>query len=100
MLIPAMRIDRYALHIFHHQVGQPFDTNSSIQQTPDVGVIQLGQDLPLHAKPEQHVMVAAEIGAHQFDGDLLLVDLVGAAGEVHSAHAAIADDTDHSPGTD
>src|SRR5215469_9428605 len=77
--LAAVRVDRDAFHIFHDEVRQSFHAGAAVEKTRDVGVIQLGQDLSFGAEAKHHAGVRPEIAAHDFEGDLLLVSLIGAA---------------------
>ncbi len=98
--VPAVVIDRNAFHVLHHQIRQPFDAHPAVQQSRNVRMIQPGQDLPLGAESQQHLTIPAEVGAHQLDRDLLIVNFVRPAREVNPAHAALAQRLKNLPRSD
>ena len=47
----AIAIDRYPLHVLHDQERPPVGSGAAVEQTCDVRVIELGEDLPLAVEP-------------------------------------------------
>ncbi len=79
-----------AVNIFHDDVGKAVGGGAAIEEAGDVGVLEGSEDLPFSAEAlEEEVGIHA--GADEFDRDLGVVFVVGAAGEVDRAHATTAD---------
>ncbi len=89
-LVAAAEVEqRDALDVLHDEVGLAFLGGAAVEQPRDPGVVERGRDLALVAKALQRLR-AGHSGADELDGDLLLELVVGAAGEIHLAHAAAA----------
>ena len=86
----AVRVDRFAVDVLHDEVGRAVRRAPAVEQSRDVRVLQRRQDLPLRAQPALH-LAREHAAADQLDGDLLLILLVGALGEIDVAHAARAE---------
>ncbi len=80
--------DRLAFDIGQRQVRLPLQVHARIEQLGQVGMLQPGQDLALAAEAlaQAGVGVAA---AQQLQGDLALVQTVGALGQPDLAHAPL-----------
>ena len=63
---------------------------AAVQQARDIGVVQGGQDLALLLEAPQHFL-AAGLGAHDLERDLFAEGVVGAHGQIHGTHTALAD---------
>ena len=85
----AVLVDRHALDVLHHQIGQALGGGAAVEQAGDVRVLEPRQDLALRA--ELPHALGIEPAAHHFDGDLLQELVVVALGEIHRAHAALAE---------
>jgi hypothetical protein len=82
----AVAVDRLAVDVLHHEVGQAVGRGAAVEQPGDVRVVEARQHLPLGAEALQP-LVAAQVAADHLEGDLLLV-VVHAGREVDGAHAA------------
>jgi len=87
-MLAAILIDGNTINILHHQIGQSV-ADSAIQQARDVGMVQIGQNLPLGAEAQQHSTRLRKSGMHQLDRNLLLVHIVGTGRQINSAHPAL-----------
>jgi len=83
----AILVDRNALHVIHHQVGQPVLSAAAIQQLHDIGVVQRGEGLPLVPKA-MNDFGGVEAGPQHFDGHAHTELLVVALAQVHDSHSA------------
>src|SRR4051812_33840609 len=82
---------RFALDEFHHQIGKSAIVGAPIDETGDVGMFEVGKDLPL--RPEaSNDLARIETGAQQLDSDGLVESAVMANGPIDAAHAARADE--------
>jgi hypothetical protein len=86
-VLVAVTIETDSVDVFHRQVRHTVFARTPIEQAGDVGVIQVGQDLPFGPEPARQ-----GAGGHQavdeLDRDLLLELLVSALCQVDGAHAA------------
>ena len=98
-MLLAVAGDRQAFHQLHHDVRPPIAGDPAVEQAGDVGMFQSGEDLPLQEKAGQH-HVRVHAPAQQFDRRPLLELAVGPFRQQHRPHAAGADGTEDSPGTD
>ena len=91
MALRNVPVDRYAVHVFHHQEGPAIRRGSAIQEPRDVGMFQAGQDLPLLAQARDHdgVAVLDDFDRHQFREFV-----IGPHGLIHDPHSAGADSLD------
>jgi hypothetical protein len=81
-------VDRLAVGKLHHQVRSPGRRGAAVEQARDVGVLQVGEDLPLAPEPLQRL--GAAVAQQDLDGRALLVMAVAALRGKHAAHAAVA----------
>ena len=89
-------IDRLALHVLQHEVGQALFAGTGVQQARDVRVAQARQRLALLGKALQHGG-AVHAAFQQLDGGATLVAAVAAARLEDLTHAAGADGPYHLP---
>lgn len=81
-------MDRSAVDVFHHQERIALGADAAVEQTGDVGMIELRQDLPL--RPESlREKLRAEMRAQNLQRDALLEMPVGAVREINGPHAAV-----------
>ena len=83
----AIHIDRLAIDVLHDQIGRAVGCSSAIEQTGDVGMLQMRKDLPLGAQATLNLRSEGS-RSNELDCDLLLVLLVGALGQIDIAHAS------------
>ncbi len=93
MALLAIDVDGLTGDQLHDQVGHTLFGGAAIDQTRDIGMFQLGQDLPFGTKPPGDPGRVV-IDTHQLDGHARMVMIVGALGLIHLAHAATADQLD------
>ncbi len=96
-LVPfAVFVDRHAIHILHHEVGDTVVGRSAVEQPGNVAVIESRQNLSFGF---QTIVICAghESGSDELDRNLLLV-IVAALGEVDVAHPAATQPPQESPG--
>jgi hypothetical protein len=78
----AVGVDRLALDVLHHQVGQPILGRAAVDQAGDARVVERRERLPLAAEALEDVL-----GIHapldDLDRHALREVVVGARGEVH-----------------
>ena len=85
----AVGVDRPAVHVLHREVRQPIVGDAAVEQRGDVRMRETGQDVALGE--EAIAQRRIEHGrARQLERDQPLIDAVGPAGEIHHAHAAVA----------
>jgi len=82
-------IDRLALDVFHDEIGLAVSRAAAVEQSCDVRMAEIGEDLPL--APYALGRIACRNAAQQLDRDVTMKTVVGALGEEHGAHAAAAD---------
>jgi hypothetical protein len=63
-------------------------------------MIQVGEDLPLGAKPQQHGLSLDNDRMNEFYGNFLAIKFVGASGQIHPAHASLAQQSQQLVGAD
>lgn len=88
LLLLAILIQRQPFDVFHHEVRSPVFGCAAVEQTRDVRMVQIGQNLPFVLEAALQFFAA---GAHQLDGDLLLELIVSAFGQPDRAHSAVRD---------
>jgi hypothetical protein len=86
----AVLVDGLPADVLHDEVGPPVVGVAAVQESRDPGVVERGQDLAFGAEPCREVGAVRSVG-QDLEGDLLLVDVVGAHRDVHRAHAALAE---------
>ena len=89
-------IDRLALHVLQHEVGQALFAGTGVQQARDVRVAQARQRLALLGKALQHGG-AVHAAFQELDSGATLVAAVAAARLEDLTHAAGADGPYHLP---
>ena len=87
----AVLIDRGSGDEVHHEIGTAVRGGAAIQEFGDIGVIEVGQNLPLGIEAFERV-VAEDAAADDLDGDHLAVQVVDAHRLVDGAHAAFGDE--------
>ncbi|MEZ5459955.1 MAG: hypothetical protein R3E65_11820 [Steroidobacteraceae bacterium] len=92
----APGIDRCALDILQHQVGDAVVAAPAIEQSRNVRMRQRGEDLPLGFEACLGVD-RDDRRVQQLDGGTLIVSPVGALGPVDGAHAAVGDVASDTP---
>jgi hypothetical protein len=63
---------------------------AAIQKPGDVGMVQIGQNLPFVTEAPQDVF-GAEAGIHELDGNALSILTVRAVRQAHGSHSPLAD---------
>ena len=91
-------VDRAAVHVLQHEVGQSVVAGAGVQQARDVRVAQPRQGLALQGEAPQH-RGAVHAALEQLHGGAAVVLAVGPAHLEDLAHAAAADGADDLPGT-
>jgi hypothetical protein len=100
---PAVAAQRDARHILHHEVGRDRVAHR-VEQLHDVGVLQAADERGLGGEetlPRARLAafgVGRQAGAHAFDRDLAVVEVV--AGEEHLARRALAQLAQHAVAAD
>ncbi len=92
-LAVAVRIDRLAGDVFQHEIRLADRRHAGIDDPGDLGVRQAAEDASFAREP-RFAGAADERGVQQLDGDPAVVAPVGALGQPHAAHAAVADRLD------
>ncbi len=90
LLTIAIAIERFAVHVLHHEVGIAFLGFAGVEQARDVRVVQAGEDLPLGAEAQTELALH-RAAVDDLDCDLRGVLTIGALAEVHGAGAAVAE---------
>ena len=90
--------DRNALDMLHDQIRLAARRGAAIEQTRDVRMLQIGQNLPLAGKMDKSFTVGD--ATDQLDGDALIEVPVVALGQVDGSHAANANLMQQSPRTE
>ena len=85
----AVTIDRAAFDVFHHEVRNAVGSFPTVEESSDVWMIQIGEDLHFVAKAPAN-RFAAETWVDEFDRNLLVVVFVIAFGKKDCAHATVA----------
>src|SRR5690349_10228212 len=85
--------DPGALDEFHYQVGSAVFSGPAVEQPGDVGVLQPGQNLALPTETAKDEICIQAL-AHQLDGHLGEVLIVGADSEPNGSHPTSAEFTD------
>jgi hypothetical protein len=83
----AVFVDGHALDEFHDEVGRAVVGGSAVEESRDVGVLELGEGLAFGAEAPPRGFVG-EAASDDLDGDALLVLIVGAHGPKDGTHAA------------
>ena len=86
-----------AAHIFDDEIGLPGFGFSAIDQACDIGMVELGKDLPFLPQPAHAVLRGKT--ANQLDRGLLGEATLVAFGQQHRAHAARSEFAHDPPGT-
>jgi hypothetical protein len=81
------QIQRLARHVLHDHIGQVVVAGAAVEQPSDVGVLEVGQDLPFHQEPPPDLGVVGA-SADQLDRDLLAVLIVGPDPQIDGPHPA------------
>ena len=95
----AEGVDRHPIDVLHDQVGGSIRQGSAVQEVRDVGMIELGEDLPLYLEARLH-RAAESAPMHHFDRDALFEFGIGAFRKVNLAHAARTQGADDAVRTD
>src|SRR5579864_4642534 len=77
-------VQRLTLDILHHQEGATIRRGAAVQQTADIRVVEIGQDLALMTEAGQQIL-SVHAGPDQLDGDLFLEVIVVADSEEYRA---------------
>src|SRR5437016_564962 len=85
----AVLIDGAALDVLHHEIWKTIGSRAAFEQTRDVWMFQIGEDLPLHHEPTQDD-VRVHAAVDELDGDLLAILIVSPNGKKDRAHPAAA----------
>ena len=96
--VVAPGVDGLAVDILHGEVGNAIAGGTTVEDSRDVRVIEVGQDLAFSVEPLQELRVVGvflapgleQVGPDQLQGDLLL-EVVAPAGEEDGAHASLVD---------
>ena len=97
--VAAVLVDWRAFHVFHHHVRLAYGGCAGVEQLRHIGMSEAGQDLAFEFEARDHGAVQ-QPGADHLDGDLLLVKIVIAGGQVDAAHSALTELADDSIGAD
>ena len=89
MVSVAIFRDRFALHIFHHQIGNAIFAHPAFYEAGDIGMMQAGQDLLLQFEPA-HVFTGVQVPVHDFQGAGLANLRAGPFSFVDAGHTAPA----------
>jgi hypothetical protein len=92
----APAVDRFTIDEIDRQPGLAVPGAAAVDQTSDVRMIQIGQDLALDAQALQPIAVGE--AADQLDCHALAILVVVAFGREYRAHAAVADFAAYTPG--
>ena len=79
-------IDGPPLDVFHDEIGPAVLRRAAVEELGDVGVIEMGEDLPFGTEPPDDLRRRSQ--PHQLEGDPLIEILVRAHGEIDSSHAS------------
>ena len=91
--------DRLAVDIFHDDIGRAVVQLAAVEQAGDVGVGEVGEDLPLAAEARDKG-IGEHAGADDLDGDLV-GEVAGIACPLEDgAHAALSDQAGDAVGAD
>src|SRR4026207_1560434 len=88
-------VDRATFDVFHHEVWNTVGSFAGIEQSGDVGMVQIGEDLHLVAKAPANCFTAETL-VEEFDRNLLPVVFIVAFSEKDCAHATMAQLTQNS----
>ncbi len=80
--------------VLHGEVRPPVGGDAAVEEARDVGVLQPRENLPLAEEAAEN-LAAEWPAANELERDVLLELAVGAIGQEHPAHAAVADLADH-----
>src|SRR5687768_4185951 len=83
------RSDSFAFDELHHDVREALAGGASVEQPPDVGMLQARERLPFAVEAAQNY-AGVHAPANQLDGDLCLILVVVALRQVDSTHSAPA----------
>src|SRR5580698_2710976 len=86
----AVAIDGQPIDVLHDEIGSAIGAHASVEETSNVGVVELGQDLTLGAKALSKEM-STEVSADDLQSNITFELAVGAMSEVNGAHAALTD---------
>ena len=92
-------VDRTTFDVFHHEVRNTVGSFAGVEESSDVGMIQIGEDLHLVAKASANSF-AAESRVDEFDRNLLAVIFIVAFCEKNRPHATMAQLTQNSERAD
>src|SRR5690606_17165319 len=95
----AVAIDRHAVDVLHDEIGRAFRRGTAVQETRDVGMIEVGEDLAFAEQPLFRLGIDEPV-ANELDGDLLAEALVRPFRQVNDAHPAAPEDADDAIGPD
>ena len=96
----AISVDRYAIDVLHCEPRQTIFSDSAVEESGDVRVVERGENLPLVHEAANEALVPRAPRRQKFDSYLSLVLIVGALGEVYGSHAAATDLVENAVGSD
>src|SRR5215470_7955232 len=86
----AILVDGCAVDEFHDQVRHFIDGCFAVEQSGDVGMIEVGKDLAFMSETFLHELVI-KVATNQLDGNLVLELAIDAGGPIHLSHPAMTD---------
>jgi len=89
-LLVAITIDRSSFDVLHYEVRNPVSGFAAVEESSNVRMIEIGEDLHLVTKAFANAF-AAETWIDQFDGNLPAVLFVIAFGKKDCTHSAVAE---------
>ncbi len=95
----AEGVDRNPIDVLHDQIGGAIRQGSAVQEVRDIGMIELGEDLPLYFEARLN-RAAHGAPMHHLDRDALLEFGVGAFRKENLSHAARTQGADDAVRTD
>src|SRR5579863_8727778 len=82
-------VDRLAFDQLHHKIRHAFFSGSAIEQPSDIGMIKVGQNLPLFLEATKD-KTGSFAGVYQLDRDLFFKLIVSPDGAVNFTHTPAA----------
>src|SRR5205823_9032865 len=80
--------------VFHDEVRLPSFSRAGVKESPDIGMIEAGQNLSFVMEMPKH-RIRVHAAFDELDGNTLPVTFVGALGQVHRTHASAAELAQH-----
>src|SRR4051812_18402820 len=92
-MLVTILVDGKSIDVLHHEIGQSVAGCSTIKQARDVRMFERSENLSLLAKLAQD-RIGVGAALDQFDGNLLLILIVGALRQKNCAHSAASNFAD------